>query len=357
MIALDYSLESAEARNDLVHKICAEADPEQLTPKYLEILSNYILSAEKKNKKILTDNRMVTVNKRETSFQGLACRLENGEDGIYGMIANDKNIIFMPKVSITEADVAEILPLRELRLAIDEVEEQEKDACGKKRYLLKKQLIEMRKDQYIIKNTYRRPIYFLNAVSGFSKLRIDENITIDEKGNVQSDSMISLLNPKHISALLCNYAKLKEEVWGNFESDSYYLLADLETLIDKSLKEKEPFLFSLLIHKIDGKSNAEIQELLFQEHGKWQAVEYLSSLWRNRIPKIIAEQAEKDYLTWYYSTQEYGKWKRCSGCGEYKLASNKFFTKNNTSKDGFYSLCKDCRKMRRKGVAPAHGRK
>lgn len=37
---------------------------------------------------------MTTVNRRETSFQGLAEKLENGEDGIYNMIANDKNIIF-----------------------------------------------------------------------------------------------------------------------------------------------------------------------------------------------------------------------------------------------------------------------
>ena len=57
---------------------------------------------ERKTKKIITDNRMVTVNKRETSFEGLIGKLENGEDGIYNMIANDKNIIFAPKVSITE---------------------------------------------------------------------------------------------------------------------------------------------------------------------------------------------------------------------------------------------------------------
>ena len=109
MITLDYSLESAEERNELVKKICAEAAPEQLTPRYLEILSDYIIFAmdkqERKSKKVLTENRMVTVNKRETSFQGLAGRLENGEDGIYNMIANDKNIIFTPKTSITDKDI------------------------------------------------------------------------------------------------------------------------------------------------------------------------------------------------------------------------------------------------------------
>lgn len=73
---LDYSLQSPQERNELVKKIIDETPPEQLTSKYLTILSDYIIFAmdkeERKKKKILTDNRMVTVNRRETSFQGLA---------------------------------------------------------------------------------------------------------------------------------------------------------------------------------------------------------------------------------------------------------------------------------------------
>lgn len=45
---------------------------------------------------------MVTINKRETSFEGLISKFENGEDGIYNLITEDKNIIFTPKISITE---------------------------------------------------------------------------------------------------------------------------------------------------------------------------------------------------------------------------------------------------------------
>ena len=108
-IKMDFSLETLEERNEKVKEIIEKTPPEKLTPKYLEKLTDYIIFAmdkqERKEKKILTDNRMVTVNKRETSFEGLAGKLENGEDGIYDMIANDKNIIFSPKVSITEKDI------------------------------------------------------------------------------------------------------------------------------------------------------------------------------------------------------------------------------------------------------------
>ena len=349
---LDYSLESPQERNELVKKIIDETPPEQLTNRYLEILADYIIFAmdkeERKKKKILTDNRMVTVNKRETSFEGLVGKLENGEDGIYNMIANDKNIIFTPKVSITQKDIDEIPALRDLRSAIDRVEQEEKKAVGKKKFLLKKQLIEMRQDQYVIKNSYRQPMYCMNAIKSFSKIDFDEHITINEKGEVQSDGLITLFNPKHVSALLCNYSKLKEDCWGRFFSDSYYLMEDLDNLVERTLKEKYPLYYDLLIYKIDGKQNVEIQELLNRDHGIKHSLEYISSLWRNKIPKLLAEQAQEDYLIWYYTIKEKGKWKRCSRCGQIKLAHNRFFSKNKTSRDGYYSICKECRNKKNK---------
>ena len=291
---------------------------------------------------------MVTVNKRETSFEGLVGKFENGEDGIYNMIANDKNIIFTPKVSITQKDIDEIPELKQLRDAIEEVEKAEKVARGKRKYMLKKQLIEMRQDQYVIKNAYRKPIYCINAIKSFSKLNLSENITIDENGEVHSDALVSLFNPKHISALLCHYSKLKEDAWNKFSSDSYYLMEDLDNLVERTLKEKYPLYYDLLIYKIDGKQNVEIQALLLRDHGIKHSVEYISSLWRNKIPKLLAEQEQEDYLMWYYTMKEKGKWKRCSRCGQVKLAHNRFFSKNKTSKDGFYSICKECRNKKGK---------
>ena len=79
-IKMDFSLESPSERNELVKKIIEQTPPEKLTNSYLEKLTDYIIFAmdkeERKQKKILTDNRMVTVNKRETSFEGLAGKMK-----------------------------------------------------------------------------------------------------------------------------------------------------------------------------------------------------------------------------------------------------------------------------------------
>lgn len=350
-IKMDFSLETPEERNALVQKIIEQTPPEKLTNKYLEKLADYIIFAmdkqERKEKKILTDNRMVTVNKRETSFEGLAGRLENGEDGIYNMIANDKNIIFSPKVAITEKDIAEIPGLKELRDEIEKVEAQAKAARGKKAFLLKKQAIEMRQDQYVIKNAYRKPIYCMNLIKSISKLNLDEEITVCENGDVVSTGFINLFNEKHISILLCNYSRLKEDSWSDFNSDLKWLMFDLDTVVDKALKDKFPLYYDLVIYKIDGKQNQEIQALLYEKHGVKHSVEYISSLWRNKIPKLIAEQAQNDWLIWHYTQEERGQWKKCSRCGQIKLAHNRFFSKNKTSKDGFYSICKCCRNKKK----------
>ena len=352
-IKMDYKLKTAEERVEKVKEIIANTPSERLTQKYLDKLSDYIVipieRQERKENHIITDNHNITVTKREMSFEGLVGRLENGEDGIYNMIANDKNIIFQPKVSITPQDLEEMPELKKLHEAILKIEEQLKTARGKTAYKLRKQLIEMRKDQYVIKGSYKKPIYSMNLIKSASKIDLSEKVKEDkDNGTVSSDGLINFFNEKHISALLCNYSKLKEDSWDKFNNDMKWMMMDLDVLVDNALKEKYPLYYDIVIYKIDGKQNAEIQQLLYEKHGIKHSVEYISCLWRNKIPKLIAEQAQKDWLIWHYTFEDYGKWKRCSRCGQIKLAHNYYFSKNKTSRDGYYSICKECRNKKNK---------
>ena len=141
---LDYSLKTADERAQFVHDLLPTLTKEQLkNKKYMEIMSDYIVSAmtpeEKKQKLILTDNRMITVNKRETSFQGLVDKFENGEDGLWNfMIDNDKNILLTHKKEITDGDLENIDSLKDLKESIKIIEKKEKEATGKNKYKLKK---------------------------------------------------------------------------------------------------------------------------------------------------------------------------------------------------------------------------
>ena len=75
MKKLDYTLKSYADRKKLVEEILEEnLHP---TEQYLEIMGDYLIAAIEKEKPkeertVMTENRMVTVNKRETSFEGLA---------------------------------------------------------------------------------------------------------------------------------------------------------------------------------------------------------------------------------------------------------------------------------------------
>ena len=297
---------------------------------------------ERKEKKILTDNRLITVNRRETSFEGLVSQFENGEDGIYNLITNDKHTIFKPKISITKQDIEDIPLLKQLKHTIDIWENELKTANGREAYIIKKALIEMRKEQYIIKNAYKTPINTMKLIHSKAVIPLDDKTyKLDDKGYPVPEG-ISLLDYKVCAAILQNYSKLKEDSWDCFDSDMWYLIQDFDLLADKALAPY-PLYYRLVEYKIDGKSNLEIQQLLQEEFGIKHSIEYISSLWCNKIPKLIASAAEDQWLNWYYLNKEKGKYKKCSHCGQIKLAHNKYFSRNKTSRDGFYSICKECR--------------
>jgi hypothetical protein len=353
-IKLDYTLSTIEERKELVNQILSTAPSSQLTEKYLEILGNYILDAamtkeEKKAKYITSTNRQITIDKRETSYEELVSKFENGEDGVYNLINNDKNQYLSPKTEITEEDIAEVPGLAELRQQIENTENQAKRASGKAKYLLKKQAIEMRQQQYILKDLYRAPMH-KTAASHYSptSIEISDEVHFDKNGDPASNAVVSFFDPAHISAILCNFELLNTHLKHKYSSDFHYMMRDFKKLMREALAEY-PLYRTLVTAKIAGLTNAEVQQVLIKNHNTHFTPEYISALWRNKIPKILSEKAKEDYLIWYYTEVEYGTWKRCSCCGEMKLAHNRFFSKNNTSKDGFYSICKACRRAKNKG--------
>lgn len=326
---LDYTIDSLEERKNIVNKVLREEEKPNL-----ERLADYLIMCiekqEKKEKKILTLNRQSTIDKRETSFEGLVDKLENGENAIYHIAKNDKNQLFQPKKLITKQDYADFPILAQIKEAIDILKR--KTAMGYQAYLIKKASIELYKDLYLTKKQLKPPVTPSNCIH--SKFP-------------QTIEGFSFSDPLVIEALLCNYSKLREDSWDKMNSDLWAIMMSFDQLLEDSLKDNK-YYETIVKLKIDGKTNAEIQTELQTSLGLHPTTEYISTLWRNRIPKYIADFASKQHLVWIYSFKKKGQWKRCSCCKEYKLAHSYFFSKNKSSKDGFYSICKSCRNKKAK---------
>lgn len=348
-IPLDFTLTTYEDRLALVNKILAQ--PIHFSDRYLEVLTDYLvvpIEKEDRKKKIInTPNRMVTINKRETSFEGLAESLESGEDGIYELIHEDKNMLFEPKKEITAEDLRDIPYLSQLQREIKTWRSKLEKARGHHdAFIIKRALIEMSQDQYVIKNAFKPPV----TVTKITKTvppppHLDDYTYLDPSFNLKPRG-ISLMDYKTVSAVLCNYSRLKQESYEKFDSDTYYFMLDFDDVSGRALA-KQPLYERIVTLKIDKKSNLEIQAAIEQEFGIHYGVEYLSSLWRHKIPKLIAKEAQSDYLRYEFKRRQL-RFKRCSRCGEQKPEHPHFYSINRTSSSGLYSLCKECRNRKTK---------
>lgn len=343
---LDYSLSTIEERKALVEKILEEnPNPNE---HYLEIMANYLINpldkAEKQEqkRKIISKNRRETLNKHEISYEGLAASLESGEDGIYNLIGDKQRVTKMnTRRPISQHDIDTMPPLKDLTDAIAYWRGQASRATGKRAYQIKQTIIEISKCRYVIRDSLNPPIAFTNVSPIKNHCGIYEDFFIDSDGKVNYKGA-SYCSPKVCSAILCNYSRLKEEGWDDLEGDLYFFMLGFDKYCDIALKD-EPILRQIVIDKIDGLQNNEIQEHLDKMFGMSYSTEYISSLYRNKIPKLIASAAEDDYIQDWFLNHEKGTYKKCSRCGEIKIAHPKYFSKNSTSNDGFYSICKECR--------------
>jgi hypothetical protein len=200
---------------------------------------------------------MATIRKRETSLEGLIAQFENGEDGFYNLVAeSDKNALFKPKISITKKDLEEIPELIQVREAIKWWEEKFKTAEGRDKYIIKKAIIDLRRNQYTIKEAYRKPVMGKNIIHQRHTIPLEETYTFDPDGFIVPGG-ISLMDAKVVSTILCNYAALKEDCAEQYDKDLWYLMEDFDNIAARALAPY-PMYERIVEYKIDGMQNIEI---------------------------------------------------------------------------------------------------
>ena len=352
---LDYTIHDVTERVALVDKICKEYEKAhiEINSQYLTVMADYCLcldvKKEYKDKSILTKNRMVTINKREQSYEALQESLPGGDNDIYNLLnENPKGTYLTSREEITEEDIEKYPDIKVLKNSIENLKSQLATTSGKNLFILKKTIIEMQKDQYLIKTLKEQNnIGLLNQTKtpkSTSHLQLTSNLYEDENGDIRDSCLIDLSNRDHVKALLHMYSMLKEETWDKFDMDLKYLLYDLEQLADSCMENIKPVWYWIMIRKIDGASNEEIAAELKMYYETELSVNTISTIWCNGIPKLIAETAAKRNTINYYN-ENGKKLKTCSKCHKQLPPTKLFFHTNNKSSDKLYSVCKECRKV------------
>ena len=357
---LDYNLIELKDRKALVQSILDSG--EELTNQQLGYMADYLLfvadrkqtgKEKKESYPIVTKNRSVTINKRQVSYEETIDNLQNGEDGLYSiMLDNDKNRFLDNRSPITQEDIETIPNMRENMEVIEALKTQLETATGKRKFQIKQHIISKYKECYTLKSSFSNTIkkaHINSQLRHMAHMELPETITLGEDGMPHSDGTITLLRADHVAFLLKYYSKLKQECWEDLDSDMRWMLIDLENLVDAALLPDYEVLYDLLIWEIDGLTGTEIAAEMERKYGIVHSEQYFSTLWCKRIPKLIAEQAQKRWLIWYYTYKapDEAQWKVCRTCGRKLLAHPLFFHKN-TSKDGYYSKCRDCRSNKNK---------
>lgn len=149
-------------------------------------------------------------------------------------------------------------------------------------------------------------------------------------------------DPWHIRMLLSQYSQLYEYFKNKLDTYGRTLIFDFERYVE--LTNFSSVRKTILKLKMQGAQVDEIRAKLIQEYGFDYEDNHLYSIMSQEIPKKIAETVRKINLE--LDTPEYKK-KRCHRCRRFLPRDPLFFGHNKGRRDGWASNCKECEKKRR----------
>lgn len=435
-LKLDFTLNSTTERTAFLKNYLqnAEFQTRPLSNEEIETCSNYILWGKEKDgksavqkKEIEIDTRHKTWNprKEEESLEALLETPTFNEQSILPPVAaipKYKKEVFNRSKALKEApkdlkpllqslfyeiDSLDLLltfydlrtgkrsssPRSELldRFTKEEITQikEKSEKLNQFQYLkLRHHLVEKRKEQYTLKDTYSSPVQqilpqpyipiepviigedipvFPLGIKGKKDEKIFPNLhninlksyteadlkeisdriwSLERERNPFNDKLyFSFLDENHLYKLLNALTDLEEEE-EILESLSKELVSTLEYYIemaDLSDIQKE-----ILELKIKRESNQKIVNYINQKYKRSYTVNYISTIFTQQIVKKISNAAalhQKVMDNIFYPEN----FKKCSNCGATLLKDADFFMRRSRSIDGFTNRCKRCDKIIRGG--------
>lgn len=245
-------------------------------------------------------------------------------------------------------------------------------------YKLRHQLIDMRRHQYYLRDSYKPAIHFLNVKQSPSP---PQNFTSDsyywlsfaqwrrrlkrEQHNpfistnlrdyetrfyngkfyvkwVVRHQKFDWENPSHVQKLMAHYSAIYAQNWDKLDSWGRALIFDFDRYFD--LSDMSSLREFLVTRYIDKASPSEICADLPEKFGLTYHPDYLTIIFNREIPTKMVAGVKKHKLLVETPQDER---KQCFRCKKWLPRNTLFFSINSGRKDGWASNCKECERLRR----------
>lgn len=242
-------------------------------------------------------------------------------------------------------------------------------------YQLKHQLIDMRRHQYYLRDSYKPTLFFAGMdhpkqqfidwssdsaywmprdqwerkVSNSLLSSVSRNIEdYETRDNGQQVKWVvrrhtfDWENYKHVRALATNYDAMYEFFREKLDTYGRALLFDFDRYREMAnLSDVRNFILDCKIQKM---SYTEIGQAVQAKFDIYYDENHLSEILAQEIPQKIAAAARKHRLILDTPPENC---KKCCRCGRTLPRDTLFYSRNSNRKDGFGSACKECERQRR----------
>lgn len=413
---LDYTIERDTDRMKAVYALLQEN--ERPSPRQLEQMANYIMYGKDEKNLSVVDRKQVQIDdtrygsfrKIGTKVQSLDAMLENPAttetslaplDGSRYIYKKEKPKIAKPTYhkdgSVDDPGDGSIPGMRELwddiahlQYTLDVWQGKIRDpaiapATTYQIFKLRHMLIDVRKHQYYLKDSYRPAIHFVaipqptrqlvhwEVDAGYfvlrnqyaeklasappwtktlppkARRRIDDSLSPREDEDPQQEfftvqrQTFDYENALHIRYLLDFYGDIYKQLWDVPDSYGRALIFDIDKYVE--LANFSPVRYYMLERKVDHWPHARIQEELRDRFGIEYDVNHIATILNDEIPKKIAMVAKQKRIE--IEAKQNGQQKICKSCGRLLPIHGLYFAKNASHKDGFSSNCKECERQKR----------
>ena len=331
-----YDQEKKNGKIDIVISTSKSQYTESNVANALEIIANYILAMDKKDKgvnyKIYTSEELYRKACQESKVINNVARANGGLatidcfDRIDGAKCESFPIFQLPKnykkvkdLKVEKSDLEKYPPMKDYNDFYEYLKNESNKLWNKgkltkeeniRKSKIAKMIPEVKKDIIECKKQLQMPIIWKSPLKDEGKADYDE---------------LDMFDKSVVKELLRVHKQI------DLQDDLSCILVDLDNLIKKIDFTNEQ------LRLLNGWRNGEKLEVISKE---LKVSEKALDKRLNTIVNMIIKQYEEDYESWYYLNIRKGEYKKCSRCGEVKLTNQ--FDKNG--KKGLLSICKKCRK-------------